>query len=100
MKLPREATKPIYERSDIFFCNKQEAERILTVPTGTDMRELLRQLKNLGPKVVIITDDARGAYAIAENGEMLHTPRYPDPRKPYEITGAGDAFASTTVIAL
>ncbi len=100
MKLPREAMKPIYERSDIFFCNKQEAERILTVPTGTDMRELLRQMKNLGPKIVVITDDARGGFAIDESGAMLHTPRYPDPRKPFEITGAGDAFASTTVIAL
>jgi sugar/nucleoside kinase (ribokinase family) len=31
---------------------------------------------------------------------MLHCPRYPDPRAPYEITGAGDALASTTVAAL
>lgn len=100
MKLGREALKPIYERSDIFFCNKQEAERILAMPTGTDMRELLRQVKQLGPKIVVITDDARGGYAIDEQGVMVHTPRYPDSRKPLEITGAGDAFASTTVIAL
>jgi 2-dehydro-3-deoxygluconokinase len=100
MKLPRETVKPVYERSAIFFCNKQEAERILTLPSGTDTRELLRQLKNLGPSIVVITDDTRGAYAIDEAGAMIHVPRYPDPRPPFEITGAGDAFASTTVVAL
>jgi sugar/nucleoside kinase (ribokinase family) len=31
---------------------------------------------------------------------MWHIPRYPDPRPPFEITGAGDAFASTIVCAL
>ena len=42
----------------------------------------------------------RGAYAIDEQGATLHCPRYPDPREPFEITGAGDALASTTVAAL
>lgn len=31
---------------------------------------------------------------------MFHLPRYPDPKAPYEITGAGDALASTTTVAL
>ena len=30
----------------------------------------------------------------------MHGRRSPDPRPPYEITGAGDALASTTVCAL
>ncbi len=100
MKLGVKELKDIYDRTEIFFCNKQEAERILNQPSGTDVRELLRGLKALGPKIIVMTDDRRGAYAIDENGAMLHCPRYPDPRPPYEITGAGDAFASTTVIAL
>ncbi|MBC7836753.1 carbohydrate kinase family protein [Acetobacteraceae bacterium] len=90
----------LYKRTDIFFCNKEEAQRILKLPGDTDIKNLLQKIKEIGPKIVVITDDARGAYAIDEQGEMLHTPRYPDPRPPYEITGAGDAFASTTVIAL
>ena len=100
MKLGTKELKGVYERSEIFFCNKQEAERILTLPSGTEIRELLRQIKALGPKIVVITDDTRGAYAIDESGAMMHCPRYPAPRPPYEITGAGDAFASTTTIAL
>ncbi len=90
----------LYKRTEIFFCNKEEAERILKLEGGTDIKTLLQKIKETGPKIVVITDDTRGAYAIDEAGEMIHTPRYPDPRPPYEITGAGDAFASTTVVAL
>lgn len=100
MKMGLEALKGVYERTHIFFCNKEEAERILTLPSGSDMKTLLKTMQATGPKIVVITDDARGAYAIEENGTMWHVPRYPDPRPPYEITGAGDAFASTTVSAL
>ena len=101
MKLGLDELKEIYARTDIFFCNKEEAERILNMPAGSDMKELLSKVKALGPKMVVVTDDKRGAYAIEEDGNtMWHVPRYPDPRAPYEITGAGDALASTTVAAL
>jgi sugar/nucleoside kinase (ribokinase family) len=100
MKLGVEALKEIYDRSDIFFCNKEEAERILGAAQDSDTKELLKKVRALGPKIVVITDDTRGSYAMDEGGRAWHTPRYPDPRAPYEITGAGDALASTTVAAL
>ena len=100
IKLGKEALAGWYARSDIFFCNKEEAERILGMPAGTDIKILLSAIRALGPKTVVITDDVRGAYAIDESGAAMHCPRYPDPRPPYEITGAGDALASTTVCAL
>ncbi|MSR70881.1 carbohydrate kinase family protein [Candidatus Kaiserbacteria bacterium] len=100
MKLGKEALAGLYARTDIFFCNKEEAERILGLEAGQKMQDLLQQIHALGPKIVVITDDARGGYALDESGAMLHCPRYPDPRPAYEITGAGDAFASTTVVAL
>ena len=100
MKLGKEALAGGYARADIFFCNKEEAERILGMPAGTDIKILLSAIRALGPKIVVITDDTRGAYAMDENGSALHCPRYPDPSPPYEITGAGDALASTTVCAL
>lgn len=90
----------VYKRSNIFFCNKEESERLLGLPSGTSMKVLLQKMQELGPKIVVITDDARGAQAIDEQGNMFLCPRYPDPRKPFEITGAGDAFASTTTVAL
>jgi sugar/nucleoside kinase (ribokinase family) len=100
MKLGVEALKPIYERADLFVCNKEEAERILQMPVGSQIKELLSAVKALGPKIVVITDDKRGCYAIDEAGKAIHVPRYPDPRPPFEITGAGDALASGTAAAL
>ncbi len=96
----KEEFADVYARTDIFFCNKEEAERILGLAAGQEIKSLLEQMKALGPKTVVITDDTRGAYALDEHGVALHCPRYPDPKPPYEITGAGDALASGTTVAL
>lgn len=100
MSLGVAALKDIYERADLFVVNKEEAERILEKPVGSDIKDLLAGLKALGPKIAIITDDKRGCYAVDEQNHMIHVPRYPDPRPPFEITGAGDALASGTAAAL
>jgi ribokinase len=100
MKFDLTELKDIYTRTHLFVCNKEEAERILQKPAGTDMKELLQSIKALGPKNVVITDDNRGSYAIDEYSKMVHCPRYPDARPVVEITGAGDALASGTAAAL
>ncbi len=100
MKLGVDTLKDIYTRSDIFFCNKEEAERILAIEPTTDIKKLLTGLQALGPNVVVITDDRRGAYALNHDGATWHVPMYPDNRPPYERTGAGDAFASSVTAAL
>ncbi len=100
MKMGKEALATVYARTDIFFCNKEEAQLILNAAATTEIKTLLSGIKALGPKTVVITDDKRGAFALDEAGSVWQSPRYPDPREPYEITGAGDALASTTVIAL
>lgn len=100
LKMGVETLADIYKRSDIFFCNKEEAEKILGMDAGSDIKGLLKGIKDLGPKIAVITDDNRGCYAIEESGATFHCPRYPDPRPPFEITGAGDALASGTTAAL
>ncbi len=98
MKWGSEALKDIYERTNIFFCNVEEAERILGIET-LGIKELLKRMHKLGPKIVVITDGPKGAYA--SNGENAwFIPPYPDQKPAFERTGAGDAFASTTVAAL
>lgn len=88
-----EALKDIYTLSHLFFCNLQEARRILK-RDGADIKELLEGIHELGPKIVSITDGPAGAYAY--DGETTwHIPMYPDPAPPVSRTGAGDAFAST-----
>lgn len=98
LKLGVEKLKDIYARTKIFFCNVDEAERVLGIDT-LGIEELLKRVKALGPEIVVITDGPRGAYAYDGNQVYKQAP-YPDPKPPYERTGAGDAFASTTVAAL
>src|SRR3989344_585432 len=98
IKLGIEALKAIYERTEIFFCNKEEAQKIL----GTDERDekkLLNMMRSHGPKTVVITDGRRGAYAMDGTGAW-HIPMYPDPKPPLERTGAGDAASATAVAYL
>ena len=98
MELGTEKLKDIYSCTEIFFCNVEEAGRILGIDT-LGIPELLKRLHNLGPKNVIITDGPKGAYAFDGINSWFMLP-YPDPKPPYERTGAGDAFASTVVSAI
>lgn len=99
MKLGREKLADLYKLSHVFFCNAEEAKRILGAKKETDIKNLLRDMRALGPKIVVITDGPKGAYTY-DGTEMLFMPPYPDPKPPYDRTGAGDAFASTFSAAL
>lgn len=99
MQLGVEPLKDIYARTEIFFCNREEAQRILGIEEH-DIRILLDKVHALGPKQVIITDGREGSYGREESGATWHVPMYPDPAPPVERTGAGDATASTTVAYL
>ncbi|MBI2635412.1 MAG: carbohydrate kinase family protein [Parcubacteria group bacterium] len=98
MKFGKKALAGIYKRSDVFFCNKEEAQRILETEEG-DIKNLLKAMAGLGPKIVVITDGVKGAYSY-DGHEMLSMRLYPDPVPPLERTGAGDAFSSTFTAAL
>ncbi|HYE22991.1 MAG TPA: carbohydrate kinase family protein [Candidatus Paceibacterota bacterium] len=99
MNMGVEKLTPIYRRADLLVVNKEEAERILKLPSGQEINALLEALRALGPKHVIITDGREGAYAF--DGERTYrVPMYPDDRAPFERTGAGDAFASTITAAI
>ncbi len=98
MRFGVEALQKIYARTEIFFCNKEEAERILGI-NETNIRVLAERIKALGPKIVCITDGPNGAYTFY-NGDLYFMKPYPDPKPPFERTGAGDAFASTFASAI
>lgn len=99
MKMGVDALKELYERSDIFFCNVEEAKRILNIHDSIDMKDLLKKMHETGPNVAVITDGPKGAYAY-DGYEGYFMPTYPDPKPPYERTGAGDAFSSTFASAV
>ncbi len=99
MRMGSELLGDLYARSDIFFCNVDEARKILNKPDEQDVKNLLRAMRGEGPNVIVITDGPRGAYAF-DGHEGFFMPPYPDVKPPYERTGAGDAFASTFTSAV
>lgn len=99
VKLSAEGKIPdVYAASELFFCNKEEAQRILK-NTSSDMKTLLEGMRALGPKIVAITDGPNGAWMMDDEGVWM-IPMYPDPAPPANRTGAGDAFASTVTAVL
>lgn len=100
IKLGAEKIKEVYENAYVFFCNVEEARIILGKEFAkNEVIKLLEAIAALGPKIVVITDGRNGAY-LYDNSDAYFMPPYPDPKAPYERTGAGDAFSSTFVSAL
>ncbi len=90
--------KRIYERSEILTVNREEAAQI-SGGKHNDIHDLFDKLHALGPKIVVISDGHDGAYA-SDGEKRFKMPIYPDPKPPFERTGAGDAFTSTFVAAI
>lgn len=88
----------LYKRSEVLILNREEAALV----GGGDhhnVHDLIEHLHAIGPKIVVVTDGPDGAYA-SDGTNRYKMPLYPDPKPPFERTGAGDAFASTFVAAL
>src|SRR3989344_2131258 len=98
IKLGKDELNYFYTRSENLICNKDESQRILET-NEDDIKKLLKMIHDLGPKIVVITDGPKGAYAY-DGTDAFFMPPYPDPKPPLERTGAGDAFSSTFVVAL
>lgn len=99
LKLGKEALKEVYEASEIFFCNKEEAQEILGLHDEQDIKKLMAGIRALGPKIAVVTDGPNGSNVMDDSG-AYHVPMYPDPAPPVSRTGAGDATAATTVAYL
>lgn len=98
IKFGHEDLAGIYHRTEIFFCNTDEAQKILKTD-NQEIKNLLDGLRQLGPKIVVITDGKDGAYA-SDGEQAWFMPPYPDPQPPFERTGAGDAFSATVTATL
>jgi sugar/nucleoside kinase (ribokinase family) len=93
-----EKIREVYKYTYVLFVNREEAAFILGTK-NEDIKFLCEGLHKIGPKVVVITDGPKGAYA--SNGTAIYfMPPYPDPKPPISRTGAGDAFATGFLCAL
>ena len=87
-KFPR-----ILSLTDVFIVNNEEAKLILGYEEkkNVQVKKLLKELLDLGPRNVVITDGVRGSYG--SNGEkVLKMSVFP--QELVQVTGAGDAYAS------
>ena len=96
IKLGKDELKDLYAVTEIFFCNKEEAQTILGIKDA-DVKKLMEGIRALGPKIVVVTDGPNGSNILDADGSAWHLPMYPDFAPPISRTGAGDATASTTV---
>lgn len=100
IKMGIDQLKKIYKNSELVAVNKFEAKEILKTESEK-IKELLDGFVRLGVKTVLITDGPKGAYYLdSRSGELLFSPPFPDPKPPYDRTGAGDAYTSTFVAML
>lgn len=99
IKAGHEALEDVYQNTEIFFCNKEEAQEILKT-TEQDTPTLVRMMRELGPTIPVITDGPGGAFTVDADDQAWHMPMYPDPKPPVDRTGAGDSFSSTFTSAI
>ncbi len=98
IKVGAKALERVYKNTEIFFCNVEEAQKILE-EESRDLKILLDKVALLGPKIVVITDGFEGAYFFdTRSGNKYFMPVYP--HTPIERTGAGDSYSSTIVSCL
>lgn len=85
----------ILKDTDILFLNKEEAKSICE---SEDISLMLSELKNYGPKTVVITAGDEGSYAIDDQRKI-----YSQKSKSVPVvskTGAGDAYSSGFLAAI
>ncbi|MBU0959514.1 MAG: carbohydrate kinase family protein [Nanoarchaeota archaeon] len=82
--------KPILRFCEVLVLNKEEAQ-MLVKKEKVKENDLLKALRNLGPKIVVVTDKNKRAYAY---DGVKKVSIMPNKIKVVERTGAGDAFAS------
>ncbi len=77
----------LLSETDVLILNMDEAKAIVG-----EKKDIPLELKKLGPRIVVVTDGAKGSYAVDDNGKIF----YQEILKADVIskTGAGDAYAS------
>jgi ribokinase len=88
----------LYARAELLLCSRTAAETI-TGASIAEPSEVLDALLRLGANSVVVFDESGGAVA-ADDSERLRIEPFTNPEPPLDLTGAGDAFAATTVAAL
>lgn len=82
-------------KTSLLFVNREEAEKILSASrkSHATIEEIARNMKDLGPQRISITEGANGAYAYDTDNVLYKGRSFDGNRDIIERTGAGDAYA-------
>ncbi|MCK5466762.1 carbohydrate kinase family protein [Candidatus Parcubacteria bacterium] len=94
--------KKFLENTEILIVNKDEAIELIQSDESikldyneiNNVEILAKNIKNWGPRIVVITDGPEGAY-VYDGENILYSPSIPE--KKIDSTGAGDSFGSALV---
>lgn len=88
----------IIANTTVLVMNKSEAAILTHSPRTERITVILEKLKEMGPKLVLITDGSNGAFAADDSGNRYYVSPYPV--EAVCTLGAGDAFTSTFAASL
>ncbi len=86
--------RSILSKTELLILNKEEA---CLICGDAEIRELLAELQQMGPRIIAITDGNKSLSIL--DGSTMYTCT-PPPIKVVDATGAGDAFAATFLAGL
>lgn len=87
----RDELAKLLRTTKLLILNKREAVELTKLPKYADLKRMLALICQYGPKIVVITDGAGGAYLASDNQYWrIETVK----AQVLDPTGAGDAFSS------
>lgn len=90
--------RPILDQLSCLFMNRREAAVLAGTSADAEPAEIMRGLRSAGLQRSVIT--AGGSAVFAYDNERLSIIAPPAPRQVVDVTGAGDALAGATTVAL
>lgn len=89
---------PILDRLSCLYMNRREAAVLAGIATDATPEEFIRGLRAAGLERGVVTAGGSGVFAFDGDGLVAIAP--PAPRRIVDVTGAGDALAGATTVAL
>jgi sugar/nucleoside kinase (ribokinase family) len=86
-----EHLKNIFRVTEVLIVNQHEAEELVHLPGFPVVDDLIKEISQTGPKVVVITGGKKGAWAY--QGEKVYFKKTSH-FSSLDATGAGDAFST------
>ncbi|PWK67568.1 carbohydrate kinase family protein [Aminobacter sp. AP02] len=90
--------RPILDRLSCLFMNRREAAVLAGTDADADAADIVRGLMTAGLRRGVVTAGGSAVFAYDAQGLLVIAP--PPPRRVVDVTGAGDALAGATTVAL